>query len=184
MIPIYFGEAVHLHVELPPHVEEVVQDVLVLVAIGMSEFPCQAAVCKFPADLLNNVMMGLFRSVVDVLKDCDKAGLVVTTNFNGAVRNVVECGNGFCDDNDCKDAAEFAAVQVDIVRVSWGNMCSEDARGLTIPILQVKGSGAKMIFVRAVAHCYGVPLRDGLGNSTTVLRTVESVDCPFIIVVD
>jgi hypothetical protein len=134
---------------------------------------------------MNKVMMGLFWSVVDVLKDCDKAGLAVTTTFNGAVQDVVECGDGFCDDNDGKDhAAEFAAVRVDIIGVSWGNMCSEDARGLTIPILQDKGSSVKIIFVRAVAHCYGVPSYDGLGNSTTVLRTVESADCPFIIVMD
>jgi hypothetical protein len=155
-----------------------------LVAIDVSEFPCQAAVCNFPADLMNKVMMGLFWSVVDVLKDCDKAGLAVTTNFNGVVRDVMGCGDGFCDDNDGKDAAEFAAVWVDIVGVSWGNMCSEDARGLTIPILQDKGSSVKIIFVRAVAHCYGVPSYDGLGNSTTVIRTVESAYCPFIVVVD
>ena len=156
----------------------------VLMAIDVSEFPCQATVCKLPADLVNEVMMGLFWSVVNVLKDCDKAGLTVTTNSNGAVDDIVECGNGFCDDNDCKDAAEFAAVRVDIVGVSWGNMCSEDARGLTIPILQDKGRGAKVSFVRAVAQCYGFPSYDGLGNSTTVLRTVESADCPFIVVVD
>jgi hypothetical protein len=77
----------------------------------MSESLCQAAVCKFPADLVNNVMMGLFRSVVDVLKDYDKARLVaVTADFNGAFGDVVECGNGFCDKSDCKDAAEFAEV--------------------------------------------------------------------------
>ncbi len=102
-------------------------------------------------------MVGLFRSVVGVLKDCDKARLAVTTYFNGAFCNVVECGNGFCDDNDCKDAAEFAAVRVDIVGVSWGSMCSKDTGGFTIPILQDKGSGAKVIFVRAVTYRYGVP---------------------------
>jgi hypothetical protein len=63
-------------------------------------------------------------------------------------------------------------------------MCSKDARGLTIPILQDKGSSAKVIFVRAVAYCYGIPSYDGLGNSTTVLRAVESADCPFIVVVN
>jgi hypothetical protein len=151
---------------LPPHVEEVVRDVLVLVAIDVSEFPCQAAVCKFPAYLMNNVMMGLFQSVIDVLKDCDKAGLALTTEFNGAFGNVVECGNGFCDNNNCKDTAKFAVVWIDIVGVSWGNMCSEDARGLTIPILQDKGSGAKVIFVRAVVYCFGVPSCDGLSNLT------------------
>ena len=156
---------------------------LVLVTIDMSEFPCQTAVCKFPADLTNNVMMGLFQSVVGVLKDCDKAGQAVTTYFNGAFGNVVECGNGFCDENDCKDAAEFAAVRVDIVGVSWGNMCSKDTGGFTIPILQDKGSGAKVIFVRAVTYRYGVPSQDGLGNITTVLGTVEGADCPFIVVV-
>jgi hypothetical protein len=51
----------------------------VLVAIYLSEFPCQATVCRFPADLMNNVMMGLFQSVIDVLKDCNKAELSVTT---------------------------------------------------------------------------------------------------------
>jgi hypothetical protein len=158
--------------------------VLVLVAIDVSEFPCQAAVCKFPADLMDNFTMGLFWSVVDVLKDCDKAGLTVSTDFNGAVSNVAECGDGFCDDNNCKDAPKFAAVLVGIVGVSWGNMCSEDARGLTIPILQDKGSGAKVIFVRAVEYCYGVPSYDGLGNGATILRTVESADCPFIVAVD
>jgi hypothetical protein len=153
-------------------------------AIDVSEFPCQAAVCKFPADLMNNVMMGLFWSVVDVLKDCDKAGLAVTTDFNGPFGNAVECGNGFCDNKDCKDAAKLAAVWIDIVGVSWDNMCSEDARGLTIPFLQDKGSGAKVIFVRAVAYCYGIPSYVGLGNSTIILRTVESADCPFIVVMD
>ena len=146
---------------------------LVLMAIDVSEFPCQAAVCKFPADLMNEVMMGLFRSVVGVFKDCNKAGLAVTTYFNGALGDAVECGNGFCENNDCKDAAKFAAVRVNIVRVTGGNMRSNDARGLTIPILQDKGRGAKVIFVRSVAYCYGVPSYDSLGNSaTTVLRTV------------
>jgi hypothetical protein len=56
---------------------------------------------------MNKVMMELFWSVVDVLKDCDTAGQAVTTNFDGAVRDVMECGNGFCDDNDGKDADEF-----------------------------------------------------------------------------
>jgi hypothetical protein len=158
--------------------------VLVLVAVNVLEFPCQAAICKFPSDLVNNVMMGLFQSAVDVLKDCDKAGLAVTTDFDDAFVDAVECDNGFCDDNDCKDAAKFAAVWIDTVGVSWGNMRSEDARGLIVPVLQDKGSGAKMIFVRAVTYCYGVPSYDGLGNSTTVLRAMESVDCPFIIVVD
>jgi hypothetical protein len=53
-------------------------------------------------------------------------------------------------------------------------MCSEDARGFIVPVLQDKGSGAKMIFVRAVTYCYGVPSYDGLGNSTPVLRPMES----------
>jgi hypothetical protein len=158
--------------------------VLVLVAVNVPEFPCQAAICKFPSDLVNNVMMGLFWSVVDVLKDCDKAGLAVTTNFNDAVIDVMECGTSFCDDNNCKDTAKFAVVWIDIVGVSWGNMCSKDARGLIVPALQDKGSSAKMIFVRAVTYCYGVSSYDGLGNSTTVLRAMESVDCPFIVVVD
>ncbi len=130
---------------------------LVLVAVNVPEFPCQAAIWKFPSDLMNNVMMGLFWSAVDVLKDCDKAGLAVTTDFDGAFVDVVECGNGFCDDNNCKDAAEFAAVRVNIVRVTGGNMRSNDARGLTIPILQDKGSGAKVIFVRSATYRYGVP---------------------------
>jgi hypothetical protein len=134
--------------------------VLVLVAVNVPEFPCQAAICKFPSDLVNNVIMGLFRSVVDVLKDCDKAGLAVSTDFDGAFVDVVECGNGFCDNNNCKDAAKFAAVWIDIVGVSWGNMCSEDGRGLIVPVLQDKGSGAKMIFVRFVTYCYGVPSYD------------------------
>ena len=55
--------------------------VLVL-AVSVPEFPCQAAICKFSLDLVNHVMMGLFRSVVDVLKDCDKAGLAVTTDYS------------------------------------------------------------------------------------------------------
>jgi hypothetical protein len=101
IIPIYLGKAVHLHVELPPHVEKVVRDVLVLVAINVSKFPCQAAVCKFPSDLVNNIMMWLFRSIVDVFKDCGKAGLVVTTDFDGALVDAVECGNGFCVNNNC-----------------------------------------------------------------------------------
>jgi hypothetical protein len=63
-------------------------------------------------------------------------------------------------------------------------MCSKDAGGFIIPVLQDKGSDAKMIFVRAVTYCYGVPSYDGLGNSTTVLRAMESVGCPFILVVD
>jgi hypothetical protein len=63
-------------------------------------------------------------------------------------------------------------------------MCSKDAGGLIVPVLQDKGSGAKMIFVRAVTYCYVVPSYDGLGNSTTVLRAMESADCPFIVVVD
>jgi hypothetical protein len=67
--------------------------------------PCQATVCKFPGDLMNNIMMGLFPSVIDVLKDCNKARLAVTTYFNGAAGYIVECGNGFCDNNNCKDAA-------------------------------------------------------------------------------
>jgi hypothetical protein len=100
---------------LPPHVEEVVQDVLVLGAIDVSEFTWQAAVRKFPVDLMNEVMMGLFQSVISVIKDCNKAGLAVRTYFNGAIGDVVECGNGFCDDNDCKYAAKFAAVLVDMV---------------------------------------------------------------------
>ena len=150
----------------------------------MLKFPCWAAVCKFPLDLMNNIMMGLFRSVVDVLKDCDKAGLAVTTNFDGAFVDVVESGNGFCDNNNCKNAAKFAAVWIDIAGVSWGNMCSKDVGGFIIPALQDKGSSAKMIFVRAVTYCYGVPSYDGLGNSTTVLRAMESADCAFIVVVD
>ena len=115
IIPVYLGKTVHLHVELPPHVVEVVQDVLVLMAIDMSEFPCQAAVCKFPVDLMNEVMMGLFWSVVGVFKDCNKAVLAVTTYFNGAIGEVGEWGKGFCDENDCKDAAKLAAVLVDMV---------------------------------------------------------------------
>jgi hypothetical protein len=71
--------------------------VLVLVAVNVPEFPCQAAICKFPSDLVNNVMMGLFRSAVYVLKVCDKTGLAVTTDFDDAFIDVVECDNGFCD---------------------------------------------------------------------------------------
>jgi hypothetical protein len=119
-----------------------------------------------------------------VLKDCDKAGLAVTTDFDDAFVDVVECGNGFCDDNDCMNAAKFTVVVwIDIVGVSWANMCSKDARGLIVPVLQDKGSGAKMIFVRAVTYCYGIPSYDGLGNRTTILRAMESVDCPFISIV-
>jgi dissimilatory sulfite reductase (desulfoviridin) alpha/beta subunit len=36
---------------------------------------------------------------------------------------------------------EFAAVGVAIIGVSWGSMCSKDARGLTIPTLQDKCCG-------------------------------------------
>jgi hypothetical protein len=133
---------------------------------------------------MNNVMMGLFWSVVEVLKDCNQARLAVTTYFNGAAGNVMECGNGFCDNNNGKDATEFAAVRVHIIRMAWGNMCSKDARALTLSTLQDKGSGAKVIFVRAIAYCYGIPSYDGLGNSTTILRTVESADYPFISVLD
>jgi hypothetical protein len=150
----------------------------------VSKVPCQAAVCKFPSDLVNNIMMGFFQSGIDVFKDCDKAGLAVTTDIDGAFVDVVECGYGFCDNKNCKDAAKFAAVWIDIVGVSWGNMCSKDAGGFIIPVLQDKGSGAKMIFVRAVTYCYGVPSYDDLGNSTTVLRAMESTECPFIVVVD
>jgi hypothetical protein len=89
-----------------------------MVAIDVSEFPFQAAVCKFPADLMNDVMMGLFWSVVDVLRACDKARMSVTTDSNDAFGNVVECGNGFCDNYDCKDAIEFAGVWIDIAGVS------------------------------------------------------------------
>jgi hypothetical protein len=85
----------------PLHVEKVVLDVLVLVAINVSRVPCQAAVCKFPSDLVKNIMMWLFRSVIDIFKDCDKAKLAVTTDFDGAFIDVVECGNGFCDNNNC-----------------------------------------------------------------------------------
>jgi hypothetical protein len=63
-------------------------------------------------------------------------------------------------------------------------MCSKDVGRFIIPVLQDKGSSAKKIFVRAVTYCYGVPSYDGLGNSTTVLRAMESVDCPFIVVMD
>ena len=143
IIPVYLGKTVHLHVELPPHVEEVVQDVLVLMAIDVSEIPCQAAVCKFPADLMNEVMMGLFRSVVSVFKDCNKAGLAVTTYFNGAVGDVVECGNGFCDDNNCKDAATFAAVWVNIVRVT-GVTCAPMMREVRLfPFCRTKAAVPK-----------------------------------------
>jgi hypothetical protein len=158
--------------------------VLVLVAINVSKFPCQTAVCKFPSDLVNNIMMGLFRSVLNVFKDCDKARLTVTTDFDGGFVDVVECGNGFCDNNNCKHAAKFTAVWIDNAGVSWGTMCSKDAGGFIMPVLQDKGSGDKMIFVRAVTYCYGVHSYDGLGNSTTVLRAMESADCPFIVVVD
>jgi hypothetical protein len=58
--------------------------VLFLVAVNVPEFPCQAAICKFPLDLVHNVMMGLSFSVVDMFKDCNKAGLAVTTDFDDA----------------------------------------------------------------------------------------------------
>jgi hypothetical protein len=80
-------------------------------------------------DLMNNVMIGLFPSVVDVLlKDCNTAGLAVTTDFDDAIVDVVKCGNGFCDDIDCKDTVKFAAVWINIVGVSWGNTqrCQND----------------------------------------------------------
>jgi hypothetical protein len=70
---------------------------------------------------MNNVMIGMFWSVLDMLKNCNnKARLAVTTYFNGAIGNVVECGNGFCDNDDCKDATKFSAVQVDMVRLRVG----------------------------------------------------------------
>jgi hypothetical protein len=84
--------------------------VLVLVAVNVPEFPCQAAICKSPSDLVNNVMMGLFRSVVDVFKDCDKAGLAVTSDFDDAFVDVMECGNGFCDDDDCTSISVIMSV--------------------------------------------------------------------------
>jgi hypothetical protein len=71
---------------------------------------------KFPADLMNEVMRGLCWSVVNMLKDCNKARVAVTTY--SAFGNVVEGGNAFCDNNDCKDAVKFTVYPL-LLDIVW-----------------------------------------------------------------
>lgn len=93
----------------------------------MSKFPCQAAVFDFLANLMNEIMMSLLRGVVSMLKDCNDSRLAITAYFDGTCGDVMKVGDGFGNNNECEDAAEFALVRINIVWVSWSHICTDDA---------------------------------------------------------
>ena len=95
LVPVDFGKAIHFDILLAPFVKKVVWYILVLMAVNVSVFPCQSAVCKFPSHLVDDIVVWLFRCVISVFKDCDKSGLTVTTDFNSPVYYVVKWGSVF-----------------------------------------------------------------------------------------
>jgi hypothetical protein len=73
VIPVGLGQPVHFYVELAPRVEEMVGNVLVLVAAYVSRCPDEGARCYFSPDFVDKIVMWLVWGIVLMIKHCRKA---------------------------------------------------------------------------------------------------------------
>ena len=63
-------------------------------------------------------------------------------------------------------------------------MCTEDARGLVISVLEHECSSTEVILVGAVTNCYCSTVDDGLCDSGAIVRAIEGSYRPDVVRMD
>ena len=78
---------------------------LVLVPFDVAEGPSEVARRQFRANLVNQIMVWLFWSIILMSVHHRDTRLAVAADNYGALSNIVTCGESFGNDNETKDAA-------------------------------------------------------------------------------